>query len=154
VAHYNFALALYRFGVFGGDASRTLPLLRRALAEFEESYRLKPEIILPPYQMGNCYYRLGDKDLAKARWEEACELDSESPEPLSNLGVLEYELGDQEHREAAVKKWQRAVQLNPELVPTAGFLDAIANGKVPKLAICEAQPETPAPPADKATTAA
>ena len=144
VAHYNFALVLYRLGVFV-----------RALAEFEESYRLGRWLSQAPYQMGNCYFRLNRVDLAKSSWEEACQLNPNYPEPLSNLGVVDYLYGN---ADAAKEKWQRAIKLNPTLKPTTDILQAIERGLAPQLAICEshddAVPRTAASPADAAAAPA
>jgi tetratricopeptide (TPR) repeat protein len=140
VARYNFALVLYRRGVFV-----------RALAEFEESYRLGRLSGQAPYQMGNCYAQLDRWDLAKANWEEACQLNPNYPEPLSNLGVFDYIRGN---KDAAKEKWQRAIQLDSTLKPTVDFLQAIERGEEPKLAICESHDEAaPRAAADQTDTA-
>jgi Flp pilus assembly protein TadD len=140
VARYNFAGMLYRRGVFV-----------RALAEFEESYRLGRLSGQAPYQIGNCYAQLDRWELAKANWEEACQLNPNYPEPLSNLGVFDYLRGN---KDAAKEKWQRAIQLNSTLKPTVDMFEAIEHGKEPKLAICESHDEAaPRPAADQTDTA-
>jgi tetratricopeptide (TPR) repeat protein len=103
LGHYDLARTYHDAAIVPG-APKDL-LLRRALKEFEVSYRLRPRAEVS-YALGRVYLGLEDPPAAVLEFKRAIALDPKVSGGYAGLAEAQEAVGD---RAAAVKSWQRAL---------------------------------------------
>jgi len=84
----------------------------KAIAAIDAAKLANPDDISLLQSEADMYYKLGDKEKYKALMEAIVEKDPNNPTIYYNLGVTSYEIGDVE---AAIKYYNKALELNPKL---------------------------------------
>jgi tetratricopeptide (TPR) repeat protein len=84
----------------------------KAIAAMEAAKLANPDDISLLQSEADMYYKLGDKEKYKALMEAIVEKDPNNPTIYYNLGVTSYEIGN---TEAAIKYYNKALELNPKL---------------------------------------
>jgi len=84
----------------------------KAIAAMDAAKLANPDDISLLQSEADMYYKLGDKEKYKALMEAIVEKDPNNPTIYYNLGVTSYEIGD---IEAAIKYYNKALELNPKL---------------------------------------
>ncbi|MBK5192263.1 MAG: tetratricopeptide repeat protein [Flavobacteriaceae bacterium] len=84
----------------------------KAIAAMEAAKLANPDDISLLQSEADMYYKLGDKEKYKALMEAIVEKDPNNPTIYYNLGVTSYEIGN---IEAAIKYYNKALELNPKL---------------------------------------
>ena len=85
----------------------------KAIAAIDAAKLANPDDISLLQSEADMYYKLGDKEKYKALMEGIVERDPNNPTIYYNLGVTSYEIGN---TEAAIKYYNKALELNPKLV--------------------------------------
>jgi tetratricopeptide (TPR) repeat protein len=96
-----------------------------ALAAYREALAHDPALAAAYTNLGNLYYRRGERGQARSHYEEALTLDPEQPEARFNLGNVYDDLGD---ASAARLEWYRVVTACPEFAD-AHYNLAVASGR-------------------------
>jgi len=84
----------------------------KAIAAIDAAKLANPDDISLLQSEADMYYKLGDKEKYKALMEAIVEKDPNNPTIFYNLGVTSYEIGN---IEAAIKYYNKALELNPKL---------------------------------------
>jgi len=84
----------------------------KAVAAMDAAKLANPDDISLLQSEADMYYKLGDKEKYKALMEGIVEKDPNNPTIYYNLGVTSYEIGNVE---AAIKYYNKALELNPKL---------------------------------------
>jgi len=84
----------------------------KAIAAMDAAKLANPDDISLLQSEADMYYKLGDKEKYKALMEAIVEKDPNNPTIYYNLGVTSYEIGN---IEAAIKYYNKALELNPKL---------------------------------------
>jgi tetratricopeptide (TPR) repeat protein len=84
----------------------------KAIAAIDAAKLANPDDISLLQSEADMYYKLGDKEKYKALMEAIVEKDPNNPTIYYNLGVTSYEIGN---IEAAIKYYNKALELNPKL---------------------------------------
>ena len=84
----------------------------KAIAAMEAAKLANPDDITLLQSEADMYYKLGDKEKYRALMEAIVEKDPNNPTIYYNLGVTSYEVGN---IEAAIKYYNKALELNPKL---------------------------------------
>ena len=84
----------------------------KAIAAMKAAKLANPDDISLLQSEADMYYKLGDKEKYKALMEAIVEKDPNNPTLYYNLGVTSYEVGNVE---AAIKYYNKALELNPKL---------------------------------------
>jgi len=88
--------------------------LPRALADFTEAAKMKPEEVEPLIMQGLCYDKMGQQPKAEAAWQQALRLDPDSAEPHYRLGRREM---DQGRPKSAIEHFRKALAKTPANSP-------------------------------------
>ncbi len=83
-----------------------------AIAAMDEAKLANPDDISLLQSEADMYYKLGNKEKYKELMEAIVEKDPNNPTIYYNLGVTSYEIGN---TEAAIKYYNKALELNPKL---------------------------------------
>jgi tetratricopeptide (TPR) repeat protein len=92
--------------------------VRGAIPLYERALELDPGLHIAMTNLGNCHFRLGRAEAAKACYMKAVDLSPNQPEGLYNLGYILLEDGD---CDAAIPLFQKAIENDPS------FSDAYYN---------------------------
>jgi len=84
----------------------------KAIAAMDAAKLANPDDISLLQSEADMYYKLGDKEKYKELMEAIVDRDPNNPTIYYNLGVTSYEIGD---IEAAVKYYNKALELNPKM---------------------------------------
>ncbi len=84
----------------------------KAIAAIDAAKLANPDDISLLQSEADLYYKLGDKEKYRALMEAIVEKDPNNPTLYYNLGVTSYEVGNVE---AAIKYYNKALELNPKL---------------------------------------
>ncbi|MCJ7756853.1 MAG: tetratricopeptide repeat protein, partial [Gillisia sp.] len=84
----------------------------KAIAAMDAAKLANPDDISLLQSEADMYYKLGDKEKYRALMEAIVEKDPNNPTVFYNLGVTSYEIGN---IEAAIKYYNKALELNPKL---------------------------------------
>jgi len=114
--HYNLGLAFARYADESQDEK---PMLRQALARFQEAIREDPSRPQPYAEMGKALARLGEDRRAIDAFTTVINLEPGQPRPLHVLGVLYRRVGE---LDKAAAMFQRALSIDPERVDSATAL--------------------------------
>lgn len=96
-----------------GDEHRQAGRIEAALAAFETAARLAPTVAVAQFQVGNANYALGRYDAAITAYTRSQELEPQA-DTANNLGNTYARL---DRLFDAVKAFESAIQLNPEMIP-------------------------------------
>ena len=106
-AGQNLAIALMNRGL----AYKKKSQWDRAIADFDEAIRLKPDFVFAFNNRGNTYYFKGHLDRAIKDYDEAIRLNPDLSEAFSNRGNIYRKQGNIDR---AIMDYDKAIHLNPE----------------------------------------
>ncbi len=94
-----------------------------AVEYLKEGLKIKPDLPIARFELGNTYYKLNKLPQAIAEYEKAIAVDATFWPALNNIGLIEYEQGK---KEAALNKWQSVVAIDataaePQLAIAVAF---------------------------------
>lgn len=81
-----------------------------ALEYLQAGLKIKPDLPIARFELGNTYYKLNKLPQAIAEYEKAIALDAKFWPALNNIGLIEYEQGK---KQAALNRWQSVVAIDP-----------------------------------------
>jgi len=114
--HYNLGLAFARYADESQDAE---PMLRQALAQFEQATREAPARPQPYAEMGKALARLGEDRRAIAAFTTVISLEPGRSRPHHVLGVLYRRVGEMDR---AATMFRRALNIDPDRLDSATAL--------------------------------
>jgi tetratricopeptide (TPR) repeat protein len=85
------------------DEDAAIPVYERAADLSEHDGR-------PAYNLGNIYWKRGERERAISAYERAIATDPAFPSPYHNLGTIYEEMGEMEH---AIELWHQVLALDP-----------------------------------------
>jgi tetratricopeptide (TPR) repeat protein len=85
------------------DEDASIPVYERAANLTEYDAR-------PAYNLGNIYWRRGERERAIAAYEQAIATDSTYPSPYHNMGTVYEEMGEMER---AIELWRKTLEMEP-----------------------------------------
>ncbi len=85
------------------DEDASLPIYERAVSLSEHDAR-------PAYNLGNLYWRRGERERAIAAYEQAIAADPTYPSPYHNMGTVYEELGEMDR---AIELWRKTLTVDP-----------------------------------------
>jgi len=94
-----------------GTAYKRAGLIRKAIAEYKESFRVDPSYGRGQSNLGVAYYEMGRVDEAIKEIKQAMEKSPGLPEIHYNLGIIYRE---QKDLYEAIQSYKRAIELDPE----------------------------------------
>jgi tetratricopeptide (TPR) repeat protein len=99
-----------------------------AVDYLKQGLTVKPNVPGALFDLGNAYLMLKRFPEAIAQYEQAVAQDKSFWPAINNIGLIKYEVGD---REAALKQWQKAADLDPKAAePRLAIASALyAKGK-------------------------
>jgi tetratricopeptide (TPR) repeat protein len=81
-----------------------------AVENLKAGLKIRPDIPIALFELGNAYYKLDRISQAIAEYEKAIAADQTFWPALNNIGLIEYEAGNVK---AALSKWQSVVDMDP-----------------------------------------
>ncbi|KOR36466.1 cytochrome c biogenesis factor [Planktothricoides sp. SR001] len=81
-----------------------------AIQYLQEGLKIKPDLPIARFELGNTYYKLNKLPQAIAEYEKAMAVDETFWPALNNIGLIEYEQGK---KQAALNRWQSVVVIDP-----------------------------------------
>ena len=91
---------------------------QRAIQDYNEAIRIKPDFAEAFNNRGTTYYHRGNYNQAIQDYTKAISLDPDDPNPFNNRGIAYYEQGDCGR---AIQDYNEAIRLKP------GFEEALVN---------------------------
>jgi protein O-GlcNAc transferase len=114
--HYNLGLAFARYADESQDEE---PMLRQALAQFQEATREDPARPQPYAEMGKALARLGEDRRAIEAFTTVISLEPGRARPHHVLGVLHRRVGEMD---SAAAMFRRALSIDPQRLDSATAL--------------------------------
>jgi tetratricopeptide (TPR) repeat protein len=81
-----------------------------AIPIYERAAELTQHDARPAYNLGNIYWRRGERERAIAAYEQAIAADPTYPSPYHNMGTIYEELGEMER---AIQLWRKTLEVDP-----------------------------------------
>lgn len=80
-----------------------------AVEHLQAGLKIKPNLPIARFELGNTYYKLNKMSQAIAEYEKAIAADATFWPALNNIGLIEYEQGK---KQAALNRWQSVVAID------------------------------------------